>query len=61
VVSEASRDFGIDINIVSGRVDEINGEPFGVMALAAYGDTKRVEAGLAWMRDLGLSVTEAAP
>ncbi len=57
VVSEASRDFGIDVNIVSGRVDEIAGEPFGVMALAAYGPPDGVEAALAWMRGLGLTVS----
>ncbi len=58
VVSEASRDFGIDINIVSGRIDEIAGEPFGVMALAAYGPEEKVRAALAWMRGLGLTVQE---
>ncbi|WP_439597046.1 methionine ABC transporter ATP-binding protein [Falsiroseomonas sp.] len=58
VVSEASRDFGIDINIVSGRVDEIAGEPFGVMALAAYGIPAQLDAAFAWMRGLGLTVTE---
>ncbi len=58
VVSEASRDFGIDLNIVSGRVDEIAGEPFGVMAFAAHGPAEQVEAALDWMRGLGLSVTE---
>jgi D-methionine transport system ATP-binding protein len=58
VVSEASRDFGVDINIVSGRVDEIAGEPFGVMALAAYGAADRVAAAFGWMRGLGLGVTE---
>lgn len=58
VVSEASRDFGLDINIVSGRVDEIGGEPFGVMALAAYGVAPQVEAAFGWMRGLGLTVTE---
>jgi D-methionine transport system ATP-binding protein len=61
VVSEASRDFGVDINIVSGRVDEIAGEPFGVMALAAYGAPDKVEAAFGWMRGLGLTVTELAP
>ncbi|WP_246513857.1 methionine ABC transporter ATP-binding protein [Neoroseomonas soli] len=60
VVSEASRDFGIDINIVSGRVDEIAGEPFGVMALAAYGPEARVAAAFAWMRGLGLDVAEVS-
>jgi len=60
VVSEASRQFGLDINIVSGRVDEIAGEPFGVMAVAAYGAADRVAAGFDWMRGLGLQVTEQA-
>jgi D-methionine transport system ATP-binding protein len=58
VVSEASRRFAIHVNIVSGRVDEIAGEPFGVMALAASGAAADVEAALGWMRSLGLEVTE---
>jgi D-methionine transport system ATP-binding protein len=58
VVSEASRDFGIDINIVSGRIDEIAGEPFGVMALAAYGPEEKVRVAFQWMRGLGLTVQE---
>ena len=58
VVSEASRGFGVDLNIVSGRVDEIAGEPFGVLALAAYGEPAVVEAACAWMRRLGLSVAD---
>ncbi|WP_431283649.1 methionine ABC transporter ATP-binding protein [Humitalea sp. 24SJ18S-53] len=58
VVSEASRDFGLDLNIVSGRVDEIAGEPFGIMTLAAYGPAPALEAAFDWMRGLGLTVTE---
>jgi len=61
VVSEASRDFGLDINIVSGRVDEIAGEPFGVMALAAYGPQDAIRGAFDWMRGLGLTVTETTP
>ncbi|MDB5413510.1 MAG: phosphate transporter ATP-binding protein [Rubritepida sp.] len=60
VVSEASRYFGLDVNIISGRVDEIAGEPFGVMALGFYGPEAQVESGLNWMRSLGLKVTEIA-
>ena len=56
VVSEASRRFGLDLNIVSGRVDEIGGQPFGLMALAAYGTSPALDAGTAWMRSLGLDV-----
>jgi D-methionine transport system ATP-binding protein len=60
VISEASRRFGLDINIISGRVDEIGGEPFGLMAVAAYGAPDQIEAGMGWMRGLGLDVTVVA-
>ncbi|WP_376098187.1 methionine ABC transporter ATP-binding protein [Roseomonas sp. CCTCC AB2023176] len=58
VVSEASRRFGVDLNIVSGRIDEIAGEPYGLMALAAYGAPAAIDAAAAWMRSLGLDVAE---
>jgi D-methionine transport system ATP-binding protein len=58
VISEASREFGLDINIVSGRVDEIAGEPFGVMALAVYGPATSIAAAFGWMRGLGLIIEE---
>jgi D-methionine transport system ATP-binding protein len=61
VVSEVSRRFGLDLNIISGRIDEIGGEPFGVMAMAAYGTPEKLEAAIAWMRSLGLEVGEAVP
>ncbi|HWX51347.1 MAG TPA: methionine ABC transporter ATP-binding protein [Roseomonas sp.] len=60
VISEASRRFGLDLNIISGRIDEIAGEPFGLMALAAYGAPDRIEAALAWFAELGLTVTPVA-
>ncbi len=58
VISEASRRFGIDLNIISGRIDEIGGEPFGLMALAAYGTPDAVTGAAAWMHGLGLTVDE---
>jgi D-methionine transport system ATP-binding protein len=61
VVSEASRRFGLDLNIVSGRIDEIAGEPFGLMALAAYGPPEKIEEAVVWMRGLNLIVTDIAP
>ena len=44
MISEASYDFGFGINIVTGRVDGIAGEPFGVMALLAYGPAAAIAA-----------------
>jgi D-methionine transport system ATP-binding protein len=58
VVSEASRRFGLDLNIVSGRIDAIGTQPFGILALAAYGPAPAVEEAVAWMRGLGLTVDE---
>jgi len=58
VISEASRRFGVDLNIISGRIDEIGGEPFGLMALAAYGTVDGVAAAAGWMTGLGLDVED---
>lgn len=60
VISEASRRFGVDLNIISGRIDEIGGEPFGLMALAAYGTADAVAAAAGWMAGLGLDVEDVA-
>ena len=60
VVSEASRRFGLDLNIVSGRIDAIGAEPYGLMALAAYGPSPAIAEATGWMRGLGLDVSEIA-
>jgi D-methionine transport system ATP-binding protein len=60
VISEASRRYGIDLDIISGRIDEIAGEPFGLMAMAAYGPTARLNDAVAWFEELGLTVTPLA-
>jgi D-methionine transport system ATP-binding protein len=57
VISEASRRFDIDINIISGRIDEISGEPFGTMAVAAYGAVPNLDAAQNWMRELGIGLS----
>ena len=51
VISEASRRFGVDLNIISGRIDAIAGEPFGLMALAAYGRPEALDATLSWFAE----------
>lgn len=59
VISEATRRFGIDLNIISGRIDAIGGEPFGIMALACYGPPTAIAGMVAWMQGLGLLVEDA--
>ena len=60
VVSEASRRCGLDLNIVSGRIDAIGAEPYGLMALAAYGPSPAIAEATGWMRGLGLDLSEIA-
>src|SRR3546814_14595164 len=37
VISRLSRDYGLDLNILHGRVDQIRGRPFGTLAIEARG------------------------
>jgi D-methionine transport system ATP-binding protein len=60
VISEVSRRFAVDLNIVSGRIDEIGDAPFGVMAVAGYGTAVALDEAAAWMTGQGL-VVEALP
>jgi D-methionine transport system ATP-binding protein len=60
VISEASRRFTLDLDIVSGRVDEIGGEPFGILAVAAYGPPAAIDAGIVWIASLGITVDTVA-
>ena len=60
VISEASRRFGIDLNIISGRIDAIGAEPFGLLSLASYGSAEATDAAVGWMRGLGLIVDDLA-
>ncbi|MBE9605465.1 methionine ABC transporter ATP-binding protein [Acetobacteraceae bacterium H6797] len=60
VISDVSRRFTVDLNIVSGRIDEISGRPYGLMALAAYGQPVAIASAIAYLRELGLTVTDIA-
>ena len=42
------------------RIDAIGAEPYGLMALAAYGPPTAIAEGTAWMRSLGLDVSDIA-
>jgi len=60
VVAEVARRFDVDFSILFGRVDEIRGEPFAIMTLAAHGAPERIAAATSWMRSLSLDVEEIA-
>jgi D-methionine transport system ATP-binding protein len=54
VVSQLSREFGLDVNILSGSVDEIAGRPFGTLVVSLAADGPTVERALAFLQARGL-------
>jgi D-methionine transport system ATP-binding protein len=58
LLSDISRRFGLDLNILHGQVDDIQGQMFGSLALHARGDTHQLAAAVAHLRGAGVLVTE---
>jgi len=60
LLSEVVRQHGIDLSIVHGQVDEVQGQPFGSLAVFARGARDRIEAAMAQLRHAGVYVEEVA-
>ena len=58
LLSEVIRRFGIDLSIVHGQVDEIQGRPFGSLAVFARGAREQLNAAVAHLRGAGVHVDE---
>lgn len=58
VIAELSRNLGLDLNILHGRIDEIQGRPFGVMVVQARGDEAKLLAAKSYLASRKLSVEE---
>ena len=58
LLSEVIRRFGIDLSIVHGQVDEIQGKPFGSLAVFARGARAQLSAAVAHLRGAGVHVDE---
>lgn len=58
ILSQLSRELGIDLNILSGSVDEITGRPFGTLVVSMPNDPAKLERALAFLksRDLATEV-----
>ena len=55
VVSILSRQFGLDLNIVAGRVESIQGRAYGRLAAVASGDPARIAQAVAYLRSVDVS------
>jgi D-methionine transport system ATP-binding protein len=60
LLSDIVRQHGIDLSIVHGQVDEVQGQPFGSLAVFARGAREKIEAATAHLRGAGVHVEEVA-
>ncbi|HZY17859.1 MAG TPA: methionine ABC transporter ATP-binding protein [Ramlibacter sp.] len=58
LLSDVIRRFGLDLNILHGQVDEVQGRPFGSLAVLARGAREQLAAATAALRDAGVRVQE---
>ena len=60
VLSEAIRRYALDVNILHGQIDEIQGRAFGSLAVLADGEPDRLDDALAYLRAQGVVVEALA-
>lgn len=60
ILSQLIRQFGVDMSILHGQVDEIQDETFGSLAVYASGAADSVRAAVAHLRAGGVAVEEVA-
>lgn len=60
ILSQLVRQFGVDMSILHGQVDEIQDETFGSLAVYASGDADSVRGAVAHLRAGGVEVEEVA-
>jgi D-methionine transport system ATP-binding protein len=60
LLSDVIRSHGIDLSIVHGQVDEVQGQPFASLAVFARGARDKLEAAAAQLRNAGVFVEEVA-
>jgi len=60
ILSQLIRQFGVDMSILHGQVDEIQDETFGSLAVYASGEAESVWGAVAHLRASGVEVEEVA-
>ena len=60
ILSQLIRQFGVDMSILHGQVDEIQDETFGSLAVYASGEAESVRGAVAHLRAGGVEVDEVA-
>jgi D-methionine transport system ATP-binding protein len=60
ILSDLVRRFAVDLNILHGQIDELQGQPFGTLAVLARGAHDQLRAAVAHLRSTGVLVQEVA-
>jgi D-methionine transport system ATP-binding protein len=60
ILSDVIRRFGVDLNILHGQIDEVQGHPFGTLAVLARGAQVQLLAAMVHLRQAGIQVQEVA-
>lgn len=60
LLSELVRRYGLDLHIVHGQIDEVQGQPFGALAVLARGAQQQLQAAVGHLRGAGVQVQEIA-
>jgi D-methionine transport system ATP-binding protein len=58
LLSDVIRRFELDLNILHGQIDEVQGQPFGTLAVLARGAQHQLIAAIAHLRSAGVLVQE---
>ncbi|KQP35257.1 methionine ABC transporter ATP-binding protein [Pseudorhodoferax sp. Leaf274] len=61
LLTELVRRFGLDLSILHGQIDEVQGQPFGTLAVFARGAADQLQAGIAHLRQAGVTVQPLVP
>ena len=56
ILSQMIRDFGLELSILHGQIDEIQEQTFGSLAVFASGDAAQIAAAIAHLRAAGVQV-----
>ena len=60
LLSDLVRRFGLDLNIVHGQIDDVQGRPFGNLAVLARGASEQLQAAVNHLRGAGVLVQEVS-
>ena len=57
ILSHLIRELGLDLSILHGQIDEIQGQTFGSLAVFASGGAAQMQSAVAYLRSHGVQVT----